>query len=152
MKPVRIYLAGPMDAETDEFMTRWRRQVWGAFEHEIDDGYVELLDPCRRPHSDDLTYDEIVTMDFTDIDNADLLLVDNRCKPRENTGTSIEMYRAKEQNTPVIGWYDDAHKPSHVRIFMDWVVTKQAKSLNEAIDHIKEFYLFNNFTACPYND
>ena len=153
MRPIYIYLAGPMDAESKSSMEGWRKKVWQQFDLEVADQHVVILDPCRRLHSDDMTSEEVVLMDFADLDRCDVILVDNRCKPRENTGTSVEMYRAKEKGIPVVAWWDEEHQPKHVRLFMDWLVTKQTHSLQEAIDHIKTFFITNNDTTrSPYHD
>jgi nucleoside 2-deoxyribosyltransferase len=147
IKPITIYLAGPMDAEEVESFIGWRIQVWEYLESYITDGYIRILDPCRRPHDKDLQTEEVALMDIKDVNESDMLLADIRCKPRENAGTSIEMYHcSKISGKPVFGWYDEEHAPTGKRLFIDWVVTRQFDSLNKAMDHIVNYHLHTNNT------
>ena len=153
IKPITIYLAGPMDSESVESFEGWRKYAWHYFDPYIKDGFVQLLDPCRRPHDMNLNTDEVALMDIKDVSDADMLLADIRYKPRENAGTSIEMYHcSKILRKPVFGWYDDDHSPKgKKRLFIDWVTTRQFNSLDGAMDHIIEFHLnTNNGIRSPY--
>jgi nucleoside 2-deoxyribosyltransferase len=152
VKPITIYLAGPMDSESVESSIGWRKKVWEYFESYINDGFVVLLDPCRRPHDADVTTDEIAIMDINDVQASDMLLSDIRYKSRENTGTSIEMYHcSKILGKPVFGWYDSDFPPTIKRVFIDWIVTRQFESLISALDHVLDCYVTkNNSTRSPY--
>jgi len=139
-KPYTIYLAGPMDQVDHATMTDWREQVKSLFESEVEDGLVKLLDPCRRPHTDDLNMDEVFNLDLLDVKNSDIMLVDIRYMPRETWGTASEIFYAyKVLEIPIIGWsHGDVLQK---RLFLNKMVTHQFNVLSDATDHIKTWYL-----------
>jgi len=133
-----IYLAGPMDYATTSQQRDWRQKVISLF-HTWD---VNLLDPTRRPHSCGLTAKEIFELDIVDINNADLLLTDARQLNIPVFGTPCEVFYASYiLRKPVIAWYDEEHKPTKKRVFQEVLYTRELPSLEDAVDHIKAFYL-----------
>ena len=63
-----------MDSATAEYQAGWRNKTKEYFSnHE-----VICLDPCRRPHVENLTPKEIFNLDVKDLHDSDLLLYDYR--------------------------------------------------------------------------
>jgi nucleoside 2-deoxyribosyltransferase len=142
MKKTKLYLAGPMDGMPDSEITPWRDKTKVFFEQHVHDGMVKLLDPCRRPHNLGLSHREIYLLDLQDVQACDLILADIRYFPRENTGTSCELFYCSEiLKKPVIGWLTPDKKAPHIRLFMNQIVTRQFDSLDEALDHVEEYYI-----------
>jgi nucleoside 2-deoxyribosyltransferase len=135
-KKTTIYLAGPMDNCSMDYQTTWRNEA-SAY---LIQNNCTMLDPCRRPHDSDLTAREIYELDIKDVKNSDMILVDTRPIKRPSWGTAMEiMYAHEVCNIPVIGWCGD--EEVGVRIFLDATLTRNFKTLPEALDHISAFYL-----------
>jgi nucleoside 2-deoxyribosyltransferase len=136
-KPLKVYLAGPMDFVSEKEQTGWRNKATELFNiHEI-----KALDPCRRPHSADLSPREIFNLDLVDIDNSDLILVDCRNMGVPQFGTPCEVfYMNHVLKRPVIGWYDEGREPSKKGIFQQVLIDRKFPSLEEACDHIIGYY------------
>jgi len=100
-KRPKVYLAGAIDGQPAEAVTRWRRRATEALQRE---GF-EVIDPTWGK---DLTatYDprEIVEADLTNVDRADILLVEMNTPGHAYIGTAIEIRRAWEQGKPIICW------------------------------------------------
>lgn len=136
-----IYLGGPMDQVSHDVMTGWRTQVEQYFNNDVRDGFVKLLDPCRRPHTSRLTPKEIYTLDLIDVKNSDLILADIRYMPRETWGTSAEIFYATEVlGKPVIGWKGEEPITAR-RMFLNVMCHNQFEKLEDALEHIKEYYI-----------
>lgn len=141
-RPTIIYLAGPMDFVSKECSEGWRNDVTIHFQSYIEQGLVTLLNPCRRPHGCDLTPREVYKLDIMDVKECDMILADIRYSPRENTGTSCEMFYCHEiLKKPVIGWLTEDTKPPRERLFMSQIVDREFMSLEAALEHIEEYYI-----------
>jgi len=136
MKKICCYLAGAMDNVSLSEMSNWRNEVK---EHFKQDERFFFYDPCRRPHGTNLTPREIMLLDLKDIDNSDLILVDNRDLGKSTFGTPCEVFYASYiQNKPVLAWNDK--ETSRRGIFQKALFTHEFKSLEEALNHISEYY------------
>src|SRR3974390_264474 len=90
---MKVYLAGPINACTDEECRDWRNAIKLRFPNSID--------PMRRDYRgrEAQCYREIVELDKREILGADVVLV-NYVKP--STGTSMEIFWAWLNSIPVI--------------------------------------------------
>lgn len=141
MKPFAIYLCGPMDQVSHSVMTDWREEAKRYFLPDIRDGFVKLLDPCRRPHTSNLTPVEIYQLDMIDVRSSDLLLVDIRYMPRETWGTATEIAVAYEYlKIPIIGWKGPDPITAR-RTFLNVMCSHQFEKLIDALEHIQEYYI-----------
>lgn len=137
---MKVYLAGIMDSviDTPEVMTGWRNQAKDYFAE--NHCAISVLDPCRRPHFADLTDEEVVALDLKDVENSDVLLADCRDHGKPTFGTPVEIfYMNRILRRPVIGWYDEMGYRER-SIFQNVFVTRMLPSLEQAMDHIIEFY------------
>lgn len=136
MKKVGIYLAGPMDNVSMEEMSDWRNNVKNYFHN---DERFQLYDPCRRLHTSNLNAREIMLLDLKDIDNSSLVLVDNRDHGKPTFGTPCEVFYASYiHNKPVIAWNNT--ETNRRGIFQKALFTREFKTLEEALNHISEYY------------
>lgn len=137
MKQYTVYLAGPMDFLGQKEQTDWRNKAKDFFAYYN----VKTLDPCRRPHSADLTPKEIFNLDLKDIDESDMLLVDYRNHGVPQFGTPCEVFYMNHiLKRPVIGWYDEDNPPSKKGIFQQVLIDRAFPSLDDACDHIMGYY------------
>ena len=136
MKHTVIYIAGQMDNVSFHEMSDWREYTKRHF---LGDDRFIILDPCRRPHVANLTEREVMLMDLKDIDASDLLLVDNRDLGKPMFGTPCEVFYASYvQNKPVIAWNDQ--KTTRKSVFQKALFTHEFDALQNALDHISEYY------------
>ena len=142
MKKESIYLAGPMDAVKDKSdMCAWRDQAKDFLAENYSS--LNVLDPVRRPHSSEctLTDKEIVELDLADVEKARLLLVDCRDLGIPVYGTPIEVFYCNRiLGKPTIGWYDKEHGYRENSVFQNVFITNMFPSLEEALEHIVDFY------------
>lgn len=138
---LKIYLAGPMDDLTNDVfvMTGWRDKASEYFS----DHNVKIYDPCRRPHTSDLSHSEIFALDMIDVRNCDMLLVDCRILNNVSSyGTPCEVfYSSYILNKPVIGWYDPIVGYKEHSVFQNVLVTRMMPTLESALDHISTYYI-----------
>jgi len=135
---VQIYLAGQMDNVSSSDMNDWRRYTKKFWQG---DDRIMILDPCRRPHTTNLSEREIMLLDLRDIDCADIILVDNRDLGKPTFGTPCEVFYASYMlNKPVIAW-NDGKKTSRKSVFQRALFTNEFHSLEKALDHITEYYV-----------
>ena len=133
-----------MDSVRDEpsIMTGWRNKTKDFFAE--NGGSIEILDPCRRPHSEDCTLSdkEIFELDMIDVKRSDLLLADCRLhEGRSQFGTPCEIISASYfWNKPVIGWYNKDEGYREKSVFQNVLISNMFPSLEEALEHILDFY------------
>ena len=128
---MKVYLSGPIQAETDEDKTGWRET---AKEELV--GF-HCLDPLRRRFKgDDLaSQNEIVAFDRKDVEDADILLVNF---DRLSVGTSMEVFYAHQLGKFVITF---STMPKEKQ--SPWMIrhsTTIQPSLYEAIAYIKKYF------------
>jgi nucleoside 2-deoxyribosyltransferase len=95
---MKIYLAGPINACTDDECHGWREQA-----KQLLGAAIETLDPMRRDYrgkeSESVT--EIVRGDLQDIESCDALLVN---VSRPSWGTAMEVAIASRGGKPVFAF------------------------------------------------
>ena len=130
-----------MDSVSDEpnIMLDWRNKTKDYFSlHD-----VRVYNPTDRPHSSvsSLTDKEIFELDMVDVRNSDIILFDARNHGKPQFGSPVEVFYANYiLHKPVIGWYDERGYREN-SIFQNVLVSNMFPSLEEALEHIEEFYL-----------
>lgn len=94
---MKVYLAGPINACSDEEVTRWRTDARAHLEPR---GH-EIVDPADRDFRgvENETFESIVEGDKADIDGCDLVLA--YCW-QPSYGTAMELLYAWERKIPVV--------------------------------------------------
>lgn len=138
MENFKIYLAGGMQNLSMEEQLEWRNKSTEYLKSVECDYKVMTTNPPTKYNFYEDKHNserEVMEYDLYRLRNSDLVLV-NFNNPK-SIGTSIELGLAKELRIPVIGV--DCGIEIH-----PWLLectTRMCKSLNEALEHIKEFYL-----------
>jgi nucleoside 2-deoxyribosyltransferase len=143
MKKIKIYLAGKMSGLTWEQMNGWRVEATLKIKATNQDRYNFCIEnPCSYYNFeiDPASFSdyECKCFDLFLVENCDLVLV-NLDYP-DSIGTAIEMELASRfWNKPIIafGTRDNIHP------WMKLAVTKQCKTMDEAITHMFDFYFPN---------
>lgn len=140
MSRFKIYLAGAMSNLTFEEMNSWRVKATKLLKQYSDEIHTE--NPCQyynfEMNPDLYTEHEIKRFDLWLVRNCDLVLV-NLDFPN-SIGTAIELHEAHDNwHKPVIGFGITKAHP-----WMELSLTKKCKTMEEAIEHIIEYYLPNH--------
>jgi len=140
MNKFKIYLAGKMSGLTFEQMNSWREKATQLFNQSTD--LIHTENPCHYYNfeldHDSFTEHEVKKFDLWLVKNCDLVLV-NLDYP-DSIGTAIELHMAHDEwDKPVIGFGTTQNHP-----WIELSLTKQCKTLEEAIEHILLFYLPNH--------
>lgn len=144
MRTVKIYLAGAMSNLTYEEMNEWRKRATELFQDT--DYSVYTVNPCDY-YNFDLdreSYSELEVMDFDLqlVKEADIILVNldfpvHYGKVLNSVGTATEIIMAhKIYNKPVIAFGFTTVHP-----WIEVSVRKRLETLEEAVEHIVDFYL-----------
>lgn len=124
IKPIKVYLCGPINGCTDAEAKNWREAVK---EHLYSLNCVVCsVDPMKRD------YREIVELDKRDIRGCDIILV-NYDKP--SVGTSMEVFYAWTLGIPIVVWHAPDAKLSPWLIYHS---TSLVTSLDEAVAKLRE--------------
>jgi len=142
-----VYLAGPMEDCTKDYMTQWRNVV----SSELLTAEIYSLDPTRRVAFHTQLYDtkleddirnlnlskRIFKQDLQDIANSKVVLADVRRDSGRGTGTSMELMFAHMKNKIIIMWsqHGDVIHP-----FYEAIYTEKHYDLQDAIEAVKEYY------------
>lgn len=142
MRKFKCYMAGRMQNLSFEDMNSWREKATLLLK-EKSDNMVHTENPChfynfkRDPNT--YTEKEVKEFDLHLVKNCDIMLVN--LDFADSIGTAIELHMAHDVwGIPVIAFREE-HNKSHP--WIDLSVTKFCKTLEEAIDHIMEFYFPN---------
>ena len=148
---MKIYTAGMMDSVINNKsnedlswkMLDWRNKVTDYFTYRED---IEILNPTRRSHNDDLNDKEIFNLDINDIDNSDLIIAD--CRLHEGLtqfGTPCEIFYFNHiLKRPVLGWYNAEEGYRERSVFQNVLVDRLFPSLDRLLDHVSAYYQLNN--------
>ena len=141
MSKPKIYLAGKMSGLTYEQMNDWRRKVKTYLE-----GYgVQCLNPVDYYNFelDRSTYTEkeIKEFDLFLVKMSSLIIVN--LEYPDTIGTAIELQKAQDWGIPVIAFGRTEERPVHP--WLDLCITKECKTMADALNYIVEFYLPNIF-------
>jgi len=134
-----VYLAGPMEDCTEEWMTGWRTQASNT----LDEAGIQYLDPTRRvTFHDELTLEQkgvpiqsvcrrIFKMDMQDIANSTVVLADVRRMSGRGTGTAMELMFAHMKNKIIILW---ASPNDLIHPFYESIYTEKHNTLEDCLD------------------
>jgi nucleoside 2-deoxyribosyltransferase len=126
----KIYLAGPINACSDDECNKWRSQAKERLSEKYD-----ILDPMCRDYrgTEDNDYKEIVENDLSDIIKSDIILA-NCYKP--SAGTSMELVYAKMMGKKIFS----------VGSSSPWIKyhsTLMFDDIEKAIDMLDKHMIFN---------
>lgn len=133
--PLKVFLSGAIEGHED-YGREWRK-VATKYLHLA--GY-DVLDPCTIMDSDYETPKEIVEKNLFLQKKADILLVEYMIPDRQYIGTDFEMSWAKMQGQPVVVF---ASPQASSRVYLKYMATKLASSMQEAIEYIAINYPSN---------
>jgi nucleoside 2-deoxyribosyltransferase len=142
MSKLKCYLAGRMSGLTFEQMNSWREKTTKLLK-EKSDNTIHTENPCHY-YSFELepstyTEKEVKEFDLFLVKNCDIVLVNLNFA--DSIGTAIETHMAHDVwDIPVIA-VKSKNNISHP--WIDLSVTKFCETIEEAVDHIVEFYLPN---------
>lgn len=142
MSKFKIYLAGKMAGLTYEKMNSWRVKAEILFNDY--DSNVHIINPCNyynftlNPNT--YVEKEVKEFDLHMVKNSNIVLV-NLENP-DTIGTAIEIHMAHDEwKIPVIAYGRTEERKVHP--WMDLSITKECKTLYEAVDYIMAFYYPN---------
>ena len=140
MSKFKIYLAGKMSGLTFEQMNDWREEVSKLLKSHSYEIHTE--NPCHYYNFEgerDFTEHEVKRFDLWLVKNCDLVLV-NLDYP-DSIGTAIELHMAHDEwNKPVIAY---GGENVFVHPWIELSITRRCKTMEDAVEHILEFYLPN---------
>lgn len=131
----KVFLSGAIEGHED-YGREWRKV---ATKHLHRMGYG-VLDPCTIVDSDYETPEEIVEKNLFLQKRADIVLVEYMIPDRQYIGTDFEMAWAKANGQPVIVF---ASPQASKRIYLKYMATRLASSMQEAIEYIATNYPSN---------
>ena len=141
MAKPKAYLAGAMSKLTYEQMNNWRLQAT----QELKEYGIESINPVAYYNfeMDESTYTEkeVKEFDLWAVKNSQIILVN--LEYPDTIGTAIELQKAQDWGIPIIAFGRTVERPVHP--WMTLCITKECKTMDEALNYIVEFYLPNIF-------
>lgn len=135
MKPLKVFLSGAIEG-VENYGREWRRSAT----QELHLRDYDVLDPMSIVDTDYETPEEIVEKNLFLQKRADIVLVEYMLPDRQYIGTDFEMVWAKNNNQPVIVF---ASPQAASRVYMKYLATKVASSMQDAIEYIAINYPSN---------
>lgn len=140
MNKIKVYLAGRMSGLTFEQMNNWREDATHLLKTKSD-FRIHTENPCHyynfELNPSTYTEKEVKEFDLFLVKNCDIVLVN--LDFLDSIGTAIEIHEAHDNwHKPVIGFGTNVAHP-----WMELSLTKKCKTMEEAIDHIMNFYVPN---------
>lgn len=141
MSKFKVYLGGGMSGLTIEEMNNWRIKASELLKQHSDYG-IKTINPVDFYNfsMDSSTYSEheVKFFDLHQVKNCDLVLV-NLDSSVASIGTVIELHEAHDNwMIPVIGFGEKKIHP-----WMELSLTRRCKTMEEAIEHIIDYYYIN---------
>jgi len=140
-----VYVAGPMEDCSEDYMTSWRNKV----SDQLEASGISVLDPTRRVSFHDQITDlqdnaksrntcqRIFKQDMQDIANSKVILADvRRCSGR-GTGTSMELMFGHIKNKIIILVADEK---DFIHPFYESMYTEKHYNFEDAIEACKSYY------------
>lgn len=139
-KKIKIYEAGGMSGLDLDTMNNWRLKATELLKSYSDN--IHTINPVEYYNfsmsKENYTEHEVKFFDLYQVKNCDLVLV-NLDLSINSIGTAIELHEAHDNwHIPVIGYGEKEIHP-----WMELSLTKRVKTLEEAVEHIIEYYLVN---------
>lgn len=130
----RVFLSGAIEDVTSNFKHTWRDTATTLLEQR---GFKAVNPMDYALEEEACEPKEIVDKNLFLQKSCDIILVEYTILHRAYVGTDFEMTWAHLNNQPVIVW---AHKDLQHRIYLKFLATKLADSLDEAIEYISHTY------------
>jgi len=131
----KVFLSGAIEG-VEQYGSEWRKV---ASKELLLRGY-DVLDPTMIIDNDYESPEEIVEKNLYLQKRADILLVEYMIQDRQYIGTDFEMSWAKMHGQPVIVF---ALPQASSRVYLKYMATKLASSMQEAIEYIAVNYPSN---------
>jgi len=141
-----VYVAGPMEDCTKDFMKGWRDMVT----EELNAEGIDVLDPTRRVSFHDQlggnledevrnmnTCKRIFKQDLQDIAESRIVFADVRRDSGRGTGTSCELMFAHMKNKIII---IVANKEDFIHPFYEAMYTEKHYDFESAVEAVKSYY------------
>jgi len=132
---LKVFLSGAIEG-LEQYGAEWRKVATKELHLR---GY-DVLDPTTVVDLDYETSEEIVEKNLFMQKRADILLVEYMIPDRQYIGTDFEMAWAKEHQQPVIVF---ASPQASSRVYLKYMATKLASSMQDAIEYIAVNYPSN---------
>jgi nucleoside 2-deoxyribosyltransferase len=133
--PKKVFLSGAIEGH-EEYGREWRKVAT----HELHLRGYDVLDPTTVSDSFYETPEEIVEKNLFLQKRADIILVEYMISDRQYIGTDFEMAWAKFHGQPVIVF---ASPQASSRVYLKYMATKLASSMQDAIEYIAVNYPTN---------
>jgi len=133
--PTKIFLSGAIEG-VEQYGIDWRKVATKELQLR---GY-DVLDPTSIVDTDYETPEEIVEKNLYLQKRADILLVEYMIQDRQYIGTDFEMSWAKLHGQPVVAFVSPQ---ASSRVYLKYMATKLASSMQEAIEYIVTNYPSN---------
>jgi nucleoside 2-deoxyribosyltransferase len=130
--PTKIFLSGAIEG-VEEYGVEWRKVATKSL-HLL--GY-DVLDPTSLLDTDYETPEEIVEKNLYLQKRSDILLVEYMIQDRQYIGTDFEMAWAKLHGQPIVVF---ASPQAQRRVYLKYMATKLASSMQDAIEYIASNY------------
>jgi nucleoside 2-deoxyribosyltransferase len=131
----KVFLSGAIE-NAEQYGIEWRKVATKELHLR---GY-DVLDPTSILDTEYETPEEIVEKNLYLQKRADILLVEYMIKDRQYIGTDFEMAWAKMKGQPVVVF---ASRQAQDRVYLRYMATKLASSMQEAIEYIAVNYPSN---------
>lgn len=133
--PLKVFLSGAIEG-CEQYGIEWRKVA----AHELHLRGYDVLDPTSISDNEYETPEEIVEKNLFLQKRADILLVEYMIPDRQYIGTDYEMAWAKMHSQPVVVF---ASPQARSRIYLKYMATKLASSMQDAIEYIAINYPSN---------
>ena len=130
----RVFLSGAIEDVNHDFKSDWRVQATKLLSQR---GFKAVNPLDYALEEEDCQPKEIVDKNLFLQKSCDILLVEYTLLYRAYVGTDFEMTWAHLNNQPIIVW---AHQDLQHRIYLKFLATKLADSLEEAVEYISHTY------------
>jgi len=131
----KVFLSGAIEG-VEQYGTEWRKVAT----KELHLRGFDVLDPTGIVNTDFQTCEEIVENNLFLQKRADIILVEYMLQDRQYIGTDFEMAWAKQHGQPVVVF---ASPQASSRIYLKYMATKLASSMQDAIEYIADNYPTN---------
>jgi len=131
----KVFLSGAIEG-VEQYGIDWRKVATKELHLR---GY-DVLDPTSIVDTDYETSEEIVEKNLYLQKRADILLVEYMIQDRQYIGTDFEMAWAKLHGQPIVVF---ASPQASSRVYLKYMATKLASSMQEAIEYIATNYPSN---------
>lgn len=129
---VTVFLSGAMDYVGD-YAKGWRKIAKESLELL---GY-KVYDPTSIPEEPEMSPEEVARKNIFMQERSDIILVEYLLEDRAYIGTDFELAWAKIHGQPAVVMCAPKHKD---RVYMKYMATKLADTLQDAIEYIAIHY------------